>query len=94
MVLAAGLGPRLWLQQYCPFINGQFLFLNPSSWETHLLTEGAFVVLQEAAAAIEEARFEAFLEEVEDAGGWPPGLEFLVRSLTILADMETPSAPQ
>lgn len=93
MSLSAGLGPRIWLKHYCPSLDGQFLFLDPLSWETHLLTEGAVVVLREAAAAIEEGRFEAFLDEVADAGGWPPGMEFLARSLATLGD-RSPSSLQ
>lgn len=73
------------MQHYCPSMNGQFLFLNPISWETHLLSEGAVVILNEAADAIEERRFDAFLGEIAQAGEWPPGLEFLAQSLTTLA---------
>jgi len=94
MSLPAGLGPRIWLQRYCPSLDGQFLFLNPVSWETHVLTEGAAVVLREAAEAVEEGRFEIFLEEVAEAGGWPPGLEFLARSLLTLAETDSSSTPQ
>ncbi len=76
--------PREWLQRYCPSLDGQFLFLDPVSWQTFQLTEGAVTVLHEAAAAIEQGRFDAFLTEVADAGGWPVGLEFLARTLTTL----------
>jgi hypothetical protein len=54
------------------------------SWQTHQLNADAFSVLEEAALAIEQQQFETFLTDVEAAGGWPPGLEFLVRSLTTL----------
>lgn len=94
MVQFGGLSPHAWLQHYCPSIDGQFLFLNPLSWETHLLTEGAVLVLQEAASAIEEGHFETFLEEVAKAGGWPLGLEFLVHALATLASTAPPSARQ
>lgn len=94
MRASTGLTPRTWLQDNCPCLDGQFLFLDPLSWETHLLTEGAVVVLQEAASAIEDGRFKAFLVEVEEAGGWPPGLEALVHSLTILAPIESPASLQ
>jgi hypothetical protein len=76
--------PSEWLQRYCPSLDGQFLFLDPVSWQTFQLTEGAVTVLQEAAAAIEQGRFDVFQEEVADAGGWPAGLEFLARTLTTL----------
>lgn len=83
---AKKIGPRHWLQHYCPFIDGQFLFLDPISWNTHLLTAGAATVLSEAADAIEERRFAVFVREVDEAGGWPQGLEFLARSLTLLRE--------
>ncbi|MCK0512094.1 hypothetical protein [Aromatoleum buckelii] len=88
MVSPTGLTPGEWLQRYCPVLDGQFVFLNPLSWETHLLTESAVLVLREAAVSIEENRFDAFLDEVAEAGGWPPGLEFLARSLTTLVDQK------
>lgn len=88
MAAPTGPSPSEWLQCYCPLLDGQFVFLNPLSWETHLLTESAVLVLREAAASIEENRFDAFLDEVAEAGGWPPGLEFLARSLTTLVDGE------
>ncbi|KON80935.1 hypothetical protein PA01_04225 [Azoarcus sp. PA01] len=88
MVSPKGPGPGDWLQHYCPLLDGQFVFLNPLSWETHLVTESAVLVLREAAASIEEGRFDAFLDEVAEAGGWPPGLELLARSLTTLVDRE------
>lgn len=84
MMLQADLAPSKWLQRYCPSLDGQFLFLDPVSWQTFQLTEGAVTVLQEAAAAIEQGRFDAFQAEVAEAGGWPPGLEFLARTLTTL----------
>lgn len=62
-------------------MDGQFLFLDPVSWQTHLLTPGAALVLREAALAIEEGRFDAFLAEIEEAGGWSPELAFLAQSL-------------
>ena len=73
--------PIEWLNAYCPSLDGQFLFLDPVSWHTHLLTPGAELVLREAALAIEEHRFDAFLAEIEEAGGWQPGLAFLAHSL-------------
>lgn len=78
--------PESWLRLHCPSFDGQFLFLDPLSWQTNLLTEGAMTVLKEAAEAIEHGRFDAFLAEVETAGGWPAGLEFLARSLTTLQE--------
>ncbi len=91
MLPAKGIGPRTWLQRYCPSIDGQFLFLDPASWGTHLLTAGAATVLREAADALEEGRFDAFACEVEEAGGWPQGLEFLARSLTMLNEADDPT---
>ena len=73
--------PIEWLNAYCPSLDGQFLFLDPVSWQTHLLTPGAELVLREAALAIEEHRFDAFLSEIEEVGGWQPGLAFLAHSL-------------
>lgn len=84
MTSRANLTPNEWLQRYCPSLDGQFLFLDPVSWQTFQLTEGAVTVLREAAAAIEQDRFDAFVTEVEDAGGWPSGLDFLARTLTTL----------
>ncbi|TAH45791.1 MAG: hypothetical protein EYC67_09965 [Betaproteobacteria bacterium] len=92
MIQSAGLGPRNWMQRYCPSVNGQFLFLDPVSWETHLLSKGAVLILSEAADAIEEQRFDAFLAEIAQAGEWPPGLEFLARSLTTLPAPERTTA--
>lgn len=88
------LTPNEWVQHYCPSLDGQFLFLDPVSWQTFQLTEGAVTVLQEAAAAIEQGRFDAFQAEVAEAGGWPAELEFLARSLTTLKDSResSPSA--
>ena len=76
--------PSEWLKSYCLSLEGQFLLLDPVSWQTFQLTEGAVTVLQEAAAAIEQGRFDDFLTEVEEAGGWPSGLEFLVSALATL----------
>lgn len=76
--------PLRWLEDYCLSMDGQFVFLDPVSWQTHLLTEGAALVLREAALAIEEARFEAFRDEVAEAGGWPPALEQLANTLNSL----------
>lgn len=76
--------PTSWLENYCPPLAGQFVFLDPVNWQTHQVSAGARLVLQEAALAIEDGRFEAFLLEVEAAGGWPPGLAFLAHSLTML----------
>lgn len=84
MSLQEDTSPGEWLQRYCPSLDGQFLFLDPVSWQTFQLTEGAVTVLQEAAKAIEQDRFEAFLADVEEAGDWPPGLEFLARTLSTL----------
>lgn len=80
--------PLAWVDRYCPSLDGQYLFLDPISWQTHKLTPGAALVLREAALAIEEARLESFLDEVEEAGGWPAGLEFLARSLLTLGENE------
>lgn len=81
--------PNAWLDLHCPSLDGQFLFLDPVWWDTHLLSEGAVKVLREAAAAIEVERFNDFLQEVEAAGGWPPELERLAHALASLAS-ETP----
>lgn len=80
----AELSPHQWLQQYCPVLDGQFLFLDPISWRTFQLSEGAVTVLQETATAIELGRFSDFLVEVQEAGGWPPELEPLAWSLNSL----------
>lgn len=87
----AGLAPRAWLQRYCPCLDGQYLFLDPVCGDTHLLTEGAVVVLQQAAEAIEQDDFDSFVADVMAAGGWPPGLEFLARALATLADAGSPA---
>ena len=76
--------PLRWLDEYCLSLDGQFVFLDPVSWQTHLLTEGAALVLREAALAIEEERFETFRDEVAEAGGWPPALEQLANTLNSL----------
>lgn len=78
--------PLRWLQSHCPSLGGQFLFLDPLWWDTHLLSEGAAVVLHEAAAAIEAGEFEAFRREIDAAGGWPADLEKLVLALSVLAE--------
>lgn len=93
MTRSAGYSPRNWLERYCPQIDGQFLFLDPVSWNTHLLTPGAVTVLREAADAMENGRFDAFVDEVMDAGGWPPGLEFLARALSSLPKSGPQTAP-
>jgi hypothetical protein len=90
--LSPGLGPCAWLARYCPSLDGQYLFLDPLRWETHLLSEGAVVVLTQAAKAIEMGEFDAFVADVVDAGGWPPGLEFLARSLLVLRDAQHATA--
>jgi hypothetical protein len=72
------------MEAHCPSLDGQFLFLDPLWWDTHLLSGGAVEVLLEAAAAIEESRFDEFLGEIRAAGGWPPGLERLAHSLSSL----------
>lgn len=77
-------GPRAWMDAHCPSLDGQFLFLDPLWWDTHLLSEGAVQVLRETAAAIEESRFDDFAREIHAAGGWPPGLERLAHSLSSL----------
>lgn len=84
---------KSWLDRYCPQLGGQFLFLDPVSWRTHRISAGAVRVLHEAAEAIESGCFEDFLAEVEQAGGWPPGLEFLVRSLETLSPAPSPEQP-
>lgn len=94
MSLSARPGPRTWVDTHCPSLDGQFLFLDPLDWKTHLLTDGAVVVLREAAAAIEAGQFDAFLAEVDEAGGWPPGLESLAHSLTSLTGPAEPAAVQ
>ncbi len=76
--------PKDWLDRYCLSLDGQFVFIDPVSWQIHCLSEGAVTVLRSAAESIECGDFEAFVGDVEAAGGWPPGLEFLVRSLTTL----------
>lgn len=78
--------PLSWLRMYCPSLGGQFVFLDPVSWQTHQLNADAFSVLEEAALAIEQQQFDTFLADVEAAGGWPPGLEFLVRALATLGE--------
>ena len=35
------LGPLAWIERYCPSLDGQFLFLDPLRWDTHLLSAGA-----------------------------------------------------
>ena len=39
------LGPLAWIERYCPSLDGQFLFLDPLRWDTHLLSAGAVIVL-------------------------------------------------
>ncbi len=85
MMLGARTSPREWLDRCCPSLDGQFLFLDPLSWQTFQLSEGAVTVLHEAASAIEQGRFSAFLAEVDEAGGWPRELEPLARSLNSLS---------
>ena len=70
-----------WMDSNCSSLDGQFLFLDPVWWNTHLLSEGAVQVLREAAVAIESRRFDEFLQDVEAAGGWPSGLEHLAQAL-------------
>ncbi|AMO37307.1 hypothetical protein [Thauera humireducens] len=81
--------PRDWMNAHCPLLDGQFVFLDPQWWDTHLLSDGAVEVLREAARAIESDHFEAFLQDVEAAGGWPPGLERLAHALTTLPGRST-----
>jgi len=82
--MRAGNGALAWLQEYCPSMDGQFLFLDPLWLDTHLLSEGSVLILREAAAAIDDGRLRAFEHEIADMGGWPPGLGRLVRSLATL----------
>jgi hypothetical protein len=82
--MQAGSGARAWLKEYCPSLDGQFLFLDPLWLDTHLLSEGAVLILREAAAAIDEDRLASFEHEIVDMGGWPLGLERLVLSLAAL----------
>lgn len=82
--MLTGHTPCEWLTEYCPSLDGQFVFMDPLRWDTHLLSEGAVQILHEAATAFETGKFDAFLREVETAGGWPPGLEQLVLALTSL----------
>lgn len=89
-----GHAAKTWLACYCPQLGGQFVFLDPLSWQTHQLNESAVLVLLEAAEAIESGDFADFLHEIEQAGGWPPGLEFLVRSLATLDDITAPGPSQ
>lgn len=89
-----GHAAKTWLDRYCPQFGGQFVFLDPLSWQTHQLNESAVLVLLEAAEAIESGDFADFLHEIEQAGGWPPGLEFLVRSLATLDDITAPDLSQ
>lgn len=83
-----------WLDRYCPRIDGHFLFLDPISWQSFELTEGAVILLREAASAIEQERFDDFLLEIREAGGWPTGLEFLVRALAELRQTNEFSLPE
>ena len=89
-----GHSAKAWLDRYCSQLVGQFVFLDPLSWQTHQLNESAVLVLLEAAEAIESGDFADFLHEIEQAGGWPPGLEFLVRSLATLDDSTAPDLSQ
>ena len=89
-----GHSAKAWLDRYCSQLGGQFVFLDPLSWQTHQLNESAVLVLQAAAEAIESGDFADFLHEIEQAGGWPPGLEFLVRSLATLDDITAPDLSQ
>lgn len=78
-------GPLHWIETYCPSLGGQFLFLDPLWWDTHLLSEGAAIVLREAAIALEAGQFASFRREIDEAGGWPANLEKLVFALSTLA---------
>lgn len=89
-----GNSAELWLTRYCPQLGGQFVFLDPLSWQTHQLNTDAMLVLQEAAKAIDSGQFSAFLDEIDEAGGWPPGLEFLAQSLATLAEDPDPARSQ
>lgn len=80
------MGPVAWMERYCPSLDGQFVFLDPLWWDTHLLSAGAVTVLREAAAAIEDGSFDSFQTDIHAAGGWPAGLERLARALASLAD--------
>ena len=81
--------PCAWMNTHCPSLDGPFVFLDPLWWDTHLLSEGAVQVLREAAIALESGEFDAFLIEVEAAGGWPPGLERLAQALASLRSRAT-----
>lgn len=83
-----------WIDLHCPSLDGQFVFLDPVSWQTFLLTEGAVTILREAARAIEIHQFDAFLDEIESAGEWPPGLKWLVHTLATLHGVEQPALPK
>lgn len=72
---------RGWLERHCPSLDGQFVFLDPLWLDTHLLSAGAALVLEEAAAAIDAGEFSAFCTEIDALGGWPEGLEALAHSL-------------
>lgn len=92
MSFRAPLTPTEWLQDFCQLIEGEFLFFDPVSWQTFQLTKGATTVLGEAADAIEQHRFRAFLSEIDEAGGWPAELEFLARGLTTVNSITSPAA--
>lgn len=81
--------PCAWMNTHCPSLDGQFVFLDPLWWDTHLLSGGAVQVLREAAIALESGEFDEFLIEVEAAGGWPPGLERLAQALASLRSRAT-----
>lgn len=83
------MGPVVWMERYCPSLDGQFVFLDPLWWDTHLLSAGAVTVLREAAAAIEDGDFDAFEADIRAAGGWPSGLERLALALASLTDDAT-----
>ena len=76
--------PTSWLTTTCLLIDGQFVFLDPLWWDTHLLSAGAVEVLRQAARAAESGELSAFSDEVDAAGGWPPALKQLAFALASL----------
>lgn len=84
--MPSNFSPCAWMNAHCPFLDGQFVFLDPLWWDTHLLSKGAVQVLREAASAIESGEFDAFVHDVKAAGGWPPGMERLTLALASLWD--------
>lgn len=75
-----------WITRYCPELSGQYLFIDPILWETHLISAGSKHVLAEASSASDSGTFDSFLLEIAGLGGWPRDLEYLARSVAILTD--------